>query len=186
MRAHALREYASAVEALREPGCPVCTLLRNEQNRVLRDCPLPTTRLCNFHAWGIAAVGDTAHAARILLKLLESGEGAPHGAEDDCMFCLLLRAKEQSVIRDLTSVRHQSAVVLWLKTRGSFCLVHGRRVRAKASLPMSALITESDFRRRTELKTALARLAAAPAGSPHSGVLGQTAEYLVSQRGLPT
>jgi hypothetical protein len=91
------------------------------------------------------------------------------------------------VLADLTSTEHQNRIQIWLKTRGAFCAPHAAKVKRKAPLRMAALIDESNARKRRELKKVLAMLISRsdPVLSEHSGLVGQVAEYLVSQRGLP-
>jgi hypothetical protein len=165
----------------------MCAFLRNSQAALMQDETDPGSALCNFHGWGVAAVRDSASAAEVLLPFLDSLDPASRMASAECWICSRLRQQENSVLADLTSPEHQNRIQIWLKTRGAFCAPHAAKVRRKAPLRMAALIDESNARKRRELKKVLEMLISRsnPVLSEHSGLVGQMAEYLVSQRGLP-
>jgi hypothetical protein len=187
MRPQPVKDYASVLDVLVQTGCPMCTFLRNSQAALLQDGTDSGSVLCNFHGWGVAAVRDSASAAEVLLVFLDSLDPASRLVGEECWICSRLRQEENSVLIDLTSPEHQDRIRTWLKTRGAFCAPHAAKVKRKAPLRMAALIDESNARRRRELRSVLAMLISRsnPVLSEHTGLVGQVAEYLVSQRGLP-
>jgi hypothetical protein len=88
MRTHEIKEYDSVLQTLGEPGCPICTFLKNVQTRLLQaEAPDQIFTLCNFHTWGIAAVRHAEDAAKIFLSLIDS----PFDHENrKCSICLRL------------------------------------------------------------------------------------------------
>ena len=65
MRTHKqLVLYQSILQVLQESGCPFCRFLKEYQTARLQNHPKESIhRLCNFHAWGLAAVQDAPAAA---------------------------------------------------------------------------------------------------------------------------
>lgn len=184
MRAHEVKEYDSVLQALSEPGCPICAFLKNAQTKFLQEESTNEIRqLCNAHAWGVAAVRQTETAAKIFLSLLEarSDDGTR-----ECSICLHLEQEEILRIQELISTLPRRPVVDWMKKHGVLCLPHGSRLREEAPVSAHALIDLVLERRISELRTALTHLIseAAHGSAGQSGALGRAAEYLVAQRGL--
>jgi hypothetical protein len=174
------------MDVLDEPGCPICFYLRNAQSDLLQNTSDPGISLCNFHGWGIAAIGERTRAANIFLAALDDLAPSSQFRKEECWVCSRLRPLEDSALSELTSSRH-GRLGGWLKAGGAFCASHALKVRKKVPLRIAALIDESDARKKHELRTALVALASQSSrhSAEHCGVLGQAAEYLVSQRGLP-
>lgn len=187
MRPQAVKDYSSVLDVLDYTGCPICTFLRNSQAALLQDASDPGNALCNYHGWGIAAVRDSAGAAQVFLMFLNDLDPPSPVHSSECWICSRLRQLEVSVLAELTSSENQNKIGIWLRTRGAFCAPHALKVKKKSPLRMAALVDESSARKRRELKKVLTTLMSRsnPALIEHSGLVGQVAEYLVSQRGLP-
>jgi hypothetical protein len=184
MRAHEIKEYDSVLQALSEPGCPICAFLKNAQAKLLQQENIEEIfQLCNAHAWGVAAVRQTETAARIFLSLLENGRD---GGSRECSICLLLEQEEILRTQELIANLQRRPVVEWMKKHGVLCLPHGSKLKVSAPISARALIELVLKRRTSELRTALTHLISDAAhGSPgNSGLLGKAAEYLVAQRGI--
>lgn len=188
MRKHAITEYKSVLELLiKQPGCPVCAFLKNEQASLLQRGSDLSDGLCNAHAWGFAAVGDADVAAPALLRSLEQVDNPAKRSLEGCWLCSRLCMAEDRAVSDLSSGEGRAALNLWLKEGGAFCAPHGAKLRTSSDPDMASLIERSDSRKRSELITTLRALtsherARAPG---QAGALGRAAEYLVSQRGIP-
>ncbi|MGI0135196.1 MAG: hypothetical protein ACREBW_09600 [Candidatus Micrarchaeaceae archaeon] len=158
--------------------------MKNFQSAVLQD---PTSRrvdhLCNFHAWGLAAAQDAAIAAELFLGLLrdqyETFIGSP------CEICHVLQEEEELRIREFVSCLGQKQVREWLRSEAGCCIAHGMRLK-KAVPPVTAAaigaILENHRKQLTEDLTRL--LDEREHDHSRWGLLGQAAEFLVSQRGL--
>lgn len=188
MRKHAITEYKSVLEVLgKQPGCPICAFLKNEQAGLLqrgRDSP---GHLCNAHAWGFAAVGDADVAARALLGAFAQVEIPAEKTAEDCWLCSRLRQVEDGAVSDLWSQSGRPALITWLKAGGACCAPHSAKLRRSSDPDTTSLIVESDSRKRSEILTTLKALIS-PEGrgtTEQAGALGRASEYLVSQRSLP-
>lgn len=184
MRANKIISYNSILQVLSESGCPFCRFMKNFQAALLQD---PATRqvghLCNFHAWGLAASQDAAIAAELFLGLLreryETFIGSP------CEMCHVLQEEEDLRIREFVSCLGQKQVKEWLRSQTACCIAHGMKLK-KSVPPVAAAAIEAILEsHRRQLTEDLTRLLD-ERGSEHSrwGLLGQAAEFLVSQRGL--
>lgn len=184
MRTHEIKAYDSVLEALSEPGCPICAFLKNVQTKLLQEASVGEfLQLCNVHAWAIAAVRETNSAAEIFLSLLEDRS---QRGNRECSICLRLEEEEGLRTRELLASFHRRSVADWVKKHGVLCLPHGSRLKAEAPVLARGLIDLVLERRLLELRTALTLLTGegAQGGSGQSGLLGRAAEYLVAQRGL--
>jgi len=189
LRKHAITEYKSVLELLsKQPGCPVCAYLKNEQATLLQRGSDLSDGLCNAHAWGFAAVGDADVAAPALLRSLEQAKKPTERNPHDCWLCNQLRVAEDRAVSDLSSNAGRASLNVWLKDGGTFCAPHAAKLRRSSDPDTASLIEESDSRKRSELVTTLRALTSHErgGGTEQAGVLGRAAEYLVSQRGLPS
>jgi hypothetical protein len=182
----AVQKYSSVLDVLDQPGCPICTFLRNEQSGLLQGGIETPPGLCNFHAWGIAAVQDATSAARLFLASLDRLEGSSGESHGECSICSRLREQESAAIADLTASANRSTLDAWFRHSGGFCVAHSHNFRAKAPLRAISLLNQSDAAKKRELRNALISLATQSSAdnADHRGILGRVAEYLVSQRGL--
>jgi hypothetical protein len=184
MRSHEIKEYTSVLQVLTEPGCPICTFLKNVQTKLVQEGGLSEfVQLCNAHTWAVAAVRQSETAAQIFLSLLKHRHIY---RAHECSICLLLDQEEVLRIREFIAILDRRPVLDWIKQHGTFCLPHGLNLRAEASIPTRALIDEVLDRRASELQNSLRGLSAdaSHGNGQHGGLLGRAAEYLVSQRGL--
>ena len=78
MRTHRqLVVYQSILQVLQESGCPFCRFLKEFQAARLQNHPKESIhRLCNFHAWGLAAVQNAPAAAQVFIKLVDEHDRA--------------------------------------------------------------------------------------------------------------
>jgi hypothetical protein len=188
LRKHAITEYKSVLELLgKQPGCPVCAFLKNEQASLLQRGSDSSDGLCNAHAWGFAAVGDADVAAPALLRSLEQVDNPAERSFEGCWLCSQLRIVEDRAISDLSSRDGGSVLIAWLEDGGAFCAPHAAKLRRSSDPDTASLIEQSDSRKRSELITTLRALTSPERGKApeQAGALGRAAEYLVSQRGLP-
>ena len=184
MRAHAVKDYDSVLQALSEPGCPLCVFLKNVQSKLLQEGAVEEfMMLCNAHAWALAAVRHSATAAQIFRSLLERTSRREHR---ECSVCLRLDQEETLRVQELLASLGRRRVLEWIERKGVLCLPHGLRMREDASESARALIDRILERRRQELQEALGEsmLEAGQRDTEHGGLLGRAAEYLVSQRGI--
>lgn len=184
MRVHEIKHFDSILQALSEPGCPVCVFLKNVQTRLVQEGDSSDfVCLCNAHAWAVAAVRETKTAAQIFLSLLESRSSLE---SHECSICLRLEQEEILRTQELLASLERRSVLEWIKKQGIVCLPHGLRLKSEASTPACALIEQLLRRRALELETALQQLLgdSSRTDNQHSGLLGRAAEYLVAQRGI--
>ena len=186
MRAHRqIVLHESIEELLHEPGCPFCRFLKDFQAIHLQgDSAKDIRRLCNFHAWGVAAVQDAQAAAEIFLTLVnENGSMADQGP--DCDVCRKVLDEEDRRIRELVTLLGKPEIVRWLRMEAIFCIPHAIKLRQKAPLMLTARIDMIIRDYREQLKDDLIQLRNEPSPDRSGwGALGRAAEFLVSQRGL--
>jgi len=179
--------YQSILQVLPETGCPFCRLLKEFQaDRLQKHGEGELHRLCNFHAWGLAAVQDAPVAARIFLRLVDEAVPLSDGATA-CDVCNEVAAEEDLRIRELVSYLPRSDVSHWLRTDASLCIPHAMKLRRKVPLSIAPRIDAliADYRR--QLAADLQQLRDEHEPEPDRagwGAVGRAAEFLVSQRGL--
>jgi len=184
VRAHEIKQYDSVLQALGEPGCPICVLLKNLQTKLVQEGDITEfLYLCNAHAWAIAAVRKTESATRIFLSLLEH---LPDTPRHECSICIRLEQEQILRTQELIAGLERKSVLEWISKQGTVCLPHGVGLRSEAPAPVRKIIDQLLERRTSELKAALRHLLRdlSPESNQHSGLLGRAAEYLVSQRGV--
>lgn len=184
MRANKIIPYQSILQVLQDSGCPFCRFMKNFQAAVLQD---PTIRrvehLCNFHALGLAAAQDAAIAAELFLGLLR--EQYETFIASPCEICHVLQEEEDLRIREFVSCIGQKQVREWLRSEAACCIAHGMKLKKSVPPVAAAAIGAILESHRKQLTEGLTRLVDERA-QDHSrwGLLGQAAEFLVSQRGL--
>lgn len=184
MRTNKILNYESILQVLNEAGCPFCRFLKNFQASLLQD---PHDKdihsLCNFHTWGIAASQRAVTAADLFLGLLDRSRGMP--PVSSCDICLLLRLEEDRRIREFIGCANRKLVSQWMRTNATLCVVHGTRLKDSASPLLASTINSimENYRQRLveEIKDLRDEY---QLDAARWGVLGQAAEFLVSQRGL--
>jgi len=186
MRTHKqLVTHESILQVLPEPGCPFCRFLKEFQTVHLQYQGEKEIRhLCNFHAWGLAAVQDAPSAAQVFLKLLE--EPATVSNEDSgCDICREVLAEEERRIREFVSCLAREDVSHWLRTEAVLCIPHGIKLRRKVPIVLATRIDAMIESYRRRLAQELLQLSKEPEVDRVGwGSLGRTAEFLVAQRGL--
>ena len=186
MRAHRmLVAHESIEQVLHEPGCPLCRFLKDFQAIHLQeDSARELHRLCNFHAWGLAAVKDASTAAEVFLRLVSETDPCSNG-RTECDLCRKVDIEEDRRIRELATLLGKPQVVQWLRTEAVFCIPHAIKLRQKVSLFLAPRIDTIITNYRQQLRDELNQLRHEP-GPDRSGwgALGRAAEFLVAQRGL--
>ena len=184
MRAHAVKVYESVLQVLSEPGCPICAFLKNVQTKLLQDGEIEEfVTLCNPHAWALAAVRDSAAAAPIFHALIRQRTQPEHR---ECSVCIRLGQEETLRTEELLASLGRRHVLEWIERKGVLCLPHGTKMQEDAPESVRTLIDTILNRRQQELEASLRAFMSGTGhrDSEHGGVLGKTAEYLVSQRGI--
>ncbi|MFZ0745635.1 MAG: hypothetical protein WAM85_14585 [Terracidiphilus sp.] len=186
MRTHRqLVVYQSILQALHEPGCPFCGFLKEFQaGRLQNRLDVETRRLCNFHAWGLAAVQDAPPAAQAFIRILNEPEASANGTQV-CDVCYEVGAEEELRLREFVSCIHRTDVAHWLRMDAVLCVPHGTKLRRQVSPVLAPRIDAIMQNCRQRLREELDQLRKEP-GLDRSGwgALGRAAEFLVSQRGL--
>lgn len=181
------RVYHSILPALQEPGCPFCRLLKEFQAECLQTkTQRDLHRLCNFHAWGLAAVLDAPDAASIFMRLLDE-MSVPGSAGTGCDICRDIVDEENLRIREFVSCSQSAAVVGWFKTGAALCIPHGMKLRPKLPPTLVPRIDNIMQQYRQQLHTELEHLR--DGWDPQHnrsgwGAVGHAAEFLVAHRGL--
>ena len=141
-------------------------------------------RLCNFHAWGLAAVQDALAAAEVFIKLVD-GPARHFAIAAECDICREIAAEEDLRLRELVSCLSRTEVSHWLRESAALCIPHGLKLRLQVPPVLAARIDGIIENYRRQLATELKHLSAEPETDRAGwGALGRAAEFLVSQRGL--
>jgi hypothetical protein len=177
----------NVAQVLVRGACPICGVLKEFQAALAEKIRVrDDLSFCNFHTWLLARGAPAKGAAAVYLKLLEGSPAVKAGALD-CDFCQRILEQEKLQLRDLVKqMRRRARFVQWMKSQGSLCLSHSRKLQVHAPLKMKPLIDEIVERTRTELKQELGDFLEHTNQGDHTGggILGRAAEFLVSQRGL--
>ena len=140
--------------------------------------------LCNFHAWGVAAVQDAQAAAEVFLTLVSENESMAD-QPSDCDVCCKVIDEEDRRIRELVTLLGKPDIVRWLRMEAVFCIPHAVKLRHKVPLTLTARIDLIIRNYREQLKDELVQLRNDPSPDRSGwGALGRAAEFLVAQRGL--
>jgi hypothetical protein len=183
MKADALAQEISVSQALVRGACPICGVLKEFQSALAEKVQVHADlHLCNFHTWLLARSAPANGAAAVYLKLLEDSP-AVKVVVPDCNFCQRILEEEKLQLRDLVKQMQRDMFVQWMKSQGSLCLNHSRKLQDHAPLKMRRLIDEIVERTRAELKQELADFLKHTKQGDHAGggILGRAAEFLVSQ-----
>lgn len=186
MRTHRqLIVHQSILQVLHEPGCPFCKFLKEFQSGRLQDrSDVETRNLCNFHAWGLAAVQDAPAAAQAFVSILNQPRSIVNGT-CECDVCNEVRTEEDVRIRELATCLHRAEVANWLRTKAVLCIPHAMKLRRQVSPVLASRIDTIVQNCRRQLIEELDQLRNEPGLSRSGwGALGRVAEFLVSQRGL--
>lgn len=186
MRTHRqLVVYQSILQVLHESGCPLCRFLKDYQAaRLQKRSESETHRLCNFHAWGLAAVQDAPVAAEAFIRILGEPELNANGNQA-CDVCKEVMGEEDLRVRELATCLHRPVVADWLRTEAVLCIPHATKLRRLVPIILASRIDAIVQKYRLQLKQELDQLCNEPdSGRNGWGALGRAAEFLVSQRGL--
>jgi hypothetical protein len=186
MRTHKqLVVYQSILQVLHEPGCPFCRFLKEFQTARLQNHAKENIhRLCNFHAWGLAAVQNAAVAAQVFMKLVDEPPAISE-ADCGCDVCREVLSEENLRIREFVSCLARTDVVHWLRGPAVLCIPHGTKLRMQVQPVVAARVDAIIENYRQQLAQELQHLRDEPDPDRTGwGAIGRAAEFLVSQRGL--
>jgi hypothetical protein len=182
-------EHKFAVsEAVAHGACPVCTVLRHRQTRLVQEEGLrAAAHLCNHHAWALARSAPAALAAEVFLQSIHlwQREGL-QGAAAGCDFCDILRREEAEELKALAEKMEVPSFLEWMTMSGTLCLRHACKVDEQLPAKARGVIAELVLRTLGELERDLEGYRNVARLGSHSGggVLGRAAEFLVCQRGI--
>jgi hypothetical protein len=184
MRTHRqLVLYQSILQVLQESGCPFCRFLKEYQTARLQNHPKESIhRLCNFHAWGLAAVQDAPAAAQVFIKLVDESDFL---SKAECDICGEVLAEEDLRMRELVSCLSRTDVSQWLRSSAVLCIPHGTKLRWQVPPVLAVRVDAIIENYRQQIAEELHHLRDEPERDRAGwGALGRAAEFLVSQRGL--
>jgi hypothetical protein len=135
MRTHRqLVVYQSILQVLQETGCPFCRFLKEYQTaRLQNHSKEDIHRLCNFHAWGLAAVQNAPAAAQVFIKLVDE---PPSLSKEDsgCDVCREVLAEEDLRLREFVSCITRTDVRIGCEGQQCFVSHTGQSCANKSSL----------------------------------------------------
>jgi hypothetical protein len=177
--------YQSILQVLQEPGCPFCRFLKEYQTARLQNHSTEDIHsLCNFHAWGLAAVQNAPAAAQVFIKLVDELLSLSK-AEFECDVCREVLAEENLRVREFVSCITRTDVSHWLRGSAVLCIPHGAKLRRQVQPVVAARIDAIIENCRQQLAQELQHLRDEPEQDRTGwGAIGRAAEFLVSQRGL--
>jgi hypothetical protein len=186
--ARAVQKY-SVGDAAARGVCPVCTMLRHRQTRLIEETGLPCAKnLCNHHAWALAKAAPASIAADLLLQTLRTrrSEGS-QPVHTHCDVCESLLREETEKLGELAAKMETAAFLEWMRHHGTLCLHHAKKIGEQLSPEGRKVVGEVLSRTWKELEQDLANYAQLASQGEHAGggVLGRAAEFLVCQRGIP-
>ena len=186
MRTHRqLVVYESVLQALLEPGCPFCRFLKEFQTARLQNHSMENIhRLCNSHAWGLAAVQNAPDAAQVFIKLVAEPPSLLE-ADSACDVCRAVLSEEDLGLREFVSCISRPDVSHWLRGPAVLCIPHGTKLRTQVQPVVAARIDAIIENYRHQLAQELQHLRDEPDPDRAGwGAIGRAAESLISQRGL--
>ena len=187
MRTHRhLVEYGSVLDALLEAGCPFCRVLKDFQASRLQSRARTETRsLCNFHAWGLAAVQDAVSAADVFIGLVDRSHREVGEQQSVCSICEEVLTEEDLRMGEFAGAIRSTQVSRWLNSNPALCSQHGVTLKKRVPIGFAVHIEEVMANTRRTLVIELKHLRDEHATDRSGwGVLGRAAEFLVAQRGL--
>lgn len=176
-------------EAVARGTCPICTMLRHRQTRLIEVRGIPNAaRLCNHHAWSLARSAPAAVASKVFLQSLYARQHDEMQSEiGKCDFCDVLRQEEAGQLNELVEKMKTPVFLEWMRRNGTLCLRHASKVAERVPNDARAAVAELLSRTLTELEQDLEEYSKVARRGAHAGggVLGRAAEFLVCQRGIP-
>ena len=193
MKAEASAQGASVSQVLTKGSCPICGILKDFQWTLAEAArPQSDLRLCNFHGWALArSRGKLSRSTpgesvtNVFLEMVKSPLVGKVNSEE-CTLCHRVLEEEVTRLRELAQKLEGTMFGQWMKTQGTLCLEHGRKVKEFVPLRLRALVDEILERNRAELEQELETFLEQLKHGIHEGggLLGRAAEFLVGQRGL--
>lgn len=193
MRADSSARAININQALTKGACPICALLKDFQ-WTLADvvCPQTDLRLCNFHGWALArsrgSLSRSTPGESVTTVFLEMLKGPLVGKVDshECVLCRRVLDEEGVHLRELAGKFQSPMFAQWMKSQGTLCLDHGRKLKEFLPLRLSGIVEVMQERNRKELQEELEAFQEQLRHGIHAGggLLGRAAEFLVGQRGL--
>jgi hypothetical protein len=193
MKAEALPPGANVCQAPTKGTCPICAILKDFQWTLVETTrPRSDLRLCNFHGWALAR--SRAKLSRstpgesvttVFLEMLKPPLVGKVNSEE-CPLCHRVLGEEVTRVRELAQKLQGTMFAQWMKSQGTLCLEHSRKVKEFVPLRLRTLVGEIVERNRTELEQELETFHEQLKHGIHEGgeLLGRAAEFLVGQRGL--
>lgn len=186
MRPDTSLHAVSVSQALTKGACPICGILKDFQWTVAEKIePGPGLHLCNFHAWALARSAPAENVTTVFIDMLEDPLAHKVDARE-CILCHRILEEEGARLRELAGQLDRPMFVQWLKSHGSLCLEHARKLKEYIPLKHRRLLDEVVARNREELRQELMIFREQVRQGTHAGggLLGRAAEFLVGQRGL--
>jgi hypothetical protein len=193
MKAEALTPGANISQALTKGVCPICGILKDFQWILVETTrPQSDLRVCNFHGWALArsrakisrsTPGESV--TNVFLEMLKPPlVGKVNSSE--CTLCHRALEEEVTRLRELAQKLQGNMFAQWMKSQGTVCLEHSRKLKEFVPLRLRTLVDEIVERNRAELQQELESFLEQLKHGIHEGggLLGRAAEFLVGQRGL--
>ena len=194
MKAEASAATTSVSQALSKGTCPICVILKDYQWTLATTAQAAhDLRLCNFHCWSLArsrgsglsrsTPGETV--TNVFLQMLK-GPLLGKVPGEDCDLCHRVLEEEAVRLRELAKKFQSAMFSQWLKSQGTLCVDHARKLKEFVPLRYRKTIDEVVERNRAELFEELEAFSEQVRHGIHEGggLLGRVAEFLVGQRGL--
>jgi hypothetical protein len=193
MKAEALTPGANVSQALTKGVCPICGILKDFQWILVETTRAQSDlRVCNFHGWALARsrakISRSTPGESVTNVFLEMLKPPLVGKVDSSECTLCHRALEEEVtrLRELAQKLQGNMFAQWMKSQGTVCLEHSRKLKEFVPLRLRTLVDEIVERNRSELQQELESFLEQLKHGIHEGggLLGRAAEFLVGQRGL--
>jgi hypothetical protein len=193
MKAEALAAGTSVSQSLTKGTCPICGILKDFQWTLVETVrPQSDLRVCNYHGWALvrsrAKLSRSTPGESITTVFLEMLKPPLVGKvnSEECTLCHRVLEEEVTRLRELAQKLQGTMFAQWMKTQGTLCLEHGRKVKEFVPLRWRTLVDEIVERNRAELQQELESFLEQLKQGIHEGggLLGRAAEFLVGQRGL--
>ena len=194
MKAEASTHATTVSQALTKGTCPICEILKDFQWTLAETArPQADLRLCNFHTWALArsrggSLERSTPGESVTTVFLEMLKGPLAGkvGSDECVLCHRVLEEEVTRLRELAQKLQSAMFAQWMKSQGTLCLDHARKLKEFVPLRLRTLVDGVVERTRAELRGELQAFHEQLKQGVHAGggLLGRVAEFLVGQRGL--
>ena len=194
MRTETSTPVTTVSQALTKGACPICAILKDFQWTLAEASrPQAGLRLCNFHTWALArsrggSLERSTPGESVTTVFLEMLKGPLAGkvSSDECALCHRVLEEEVTRLRELAQKFQGAVFTQWMKSQGTLCLDHARKLKEFVPLRFRTLVDEVVERNRADLRGELEAFLEQLKQGVHAGggLLGRVAEFLVGQRGL--